>query len=141
MKFTTAFLALLPLVYAVPAHIPNATSDTLSSRALGVFVCTDPNFTGTCAFLSSNGECVNIPPALKNSISSFGPEAGEECFVYLQVASTLNPCTLLFCLTTFNRDTDCLGPRIGPIVSGGIGIGNPPFPDDAIESFQCFATE
>lgn len=36
----------------------------------------------------------------------------------------------------FHRDTDCQGPRIGPIVSGGIGIGNPPFPDNAIESFQ-----
>lgn len=49
-----------------------------------LFVCTDINFTGTCASLAFvNGVCNNLPPAWTNSISSLGAEPGWLCTFWM----------------------------------------------------------
>ncbi|KAJ6553713.1 hypothetical protein DFH09DRAFT_1166594 [Mycena vulgaris] len=73
MKFTTAFFALIPLVYALPAP----ERDTV--------VCTDAGFTGSCTVLhGSSGQCVNVPLVFNDNISAVGPDSGQDCFFFTE---------------------------------------------------------
>jgi hypothetical protein len=48
------------------------------------FVCVDGGFTGSCGhFSGTSGECVNFPAAFNDNISSFGPDSGQDCFIYV----------------------------------------------------------
>ncbi|KAJ7473536.1 hypothetical protein FB451DRAFT_1398648 [Mycena latifolia] len=119
MKFTPAFLALVPLVYAIPAPEP-----ALSARAQGaVFVCGNAPFVQPCTkFRGASGECVNFSAAFNDNISSVGPDAGQECFFFI--------------------DGGCSGASFGPIRSPGIAniATNPSTAgfNDQLSSFRCF---
>ncbi|KAJ7123984.1 hypothetical protein C8R43DRAFT_39935 [Mycena crocata] len=115
MKLTAAFLALIPLVCAMPTP-----DKELAARTPGnVFVCIDGNFAGQCTTLhSASGQCVNVPLVFNDNISSVGPDAGQDCF--------------------FFTDANCGGSRLGPLRSpGNANLGGNSF-NDAISSFQCF---
>ncbi|KAJ6586528.1 hypothetical protein DFH09DRAFT_1308544 [Mycena vulgaris] len=83
MKFTAAFLTLIPLVYAIPApeHTP-----TLTSRTPGtVFVCANAPWVEPCTkFSGASGECVNFSASFQDDISSVGPDSGQQCFFFAQ---------------------------------------------------------
>ncbi|KAJ7466018.1 hypothetical protein FB451DRAFT_1178850 [Mycena latifolia] len=137
MKFATAFFALIPLVYALPAPDPEVMPSlvvaaapnlcrpqALASRAQGaVFVCANAPFAEPCSkFSGVSGECVNFPAAFSDDISSVGPDSGQDCFFFVQVF--------------FRADAGCSGARLGP-------VRNPGIPDlfstgfnDNISSFQ-----
>ncbi|KAJ7117572.1 hypothetical protein C8R44DRAFT_879133 [Mycena epipterygia] len=134
MKFTAAFFALIPLVYAIPAPDPELPS--ISSRTQGaVFVCVNAGFTAPCAkFSGASGQCVNFPDAFNNDISSVGPDSGQDCFFFV--------------------GTGCSGATLGPIRDPGIAdLAEPELPtttsalgssptstnfNDQISSFKCF---
>ncbi|KAJ6620489.1 hypothetical protein B0H10DRAFT_1079081 [Mycena sp. CBHHK59/15] len=121
MKFTTAFFALIPLVYAIPA--PERDLGALSARTQGnVFVCVDADFTGQCTTLhGSSGQCVNVPLVFNDNISSVGPDSGQDCFFFI--------------------DANCGGSSLGPIRDPGIPNLNVDATvafNDAISSFKCF---
>ncbi|KAJ7161019.1 hypothetical protein C8R46DRAFT_1223358 [Mycena filopes] len=103
MKFSNAFLALVPLVVALPNSVVRTTDDevaacatcysdleTRSTNILGnVYVCSEAGFVNTppaiCKLLhSGNGECVNLPPGLDNAGSSIGPDPGQNCEFYTE---------------------------------------------------------
>jgi hypothetical protein len=49
-----------------------------------VYVCTDANFGGECDnYAVTLGECSNFPPAFQYDISSFGPQEGTSCCIFL----------------------------------------------------------
>ncbi|EJD40055.1 hypothetical protein AURDEDRAFT_127884 [Auricularia subglabra TFB-10046 SS5] len=92
-KFTVVFLALaVGLVAAVPAPAPSqnvdATRDASSEEPAfvivkanatkraspGVYFCENANFLGAC---------YGATPRYKNTISSFGPDKGLKCQLYL----------------------------------------------------------
>ncbi|KAJ7436067.1 hypothetical protein B0H11DRAFT_1937018 [Mycena galericulata] len=121
MKFTFAFFALIPLVYALPA--PEDNPGALSARTQGnVRVCVDAGFTGDCTTLhSSSGQCVNVPLVFNDNISSVGPDDGQDCFFFI--------------------DANCGGSSLGPIRFPGIpdlNIDADVAFNDAISSFSCF---
>ncbi|KAJ7251625.1 hypothetical protein C8J57DRAFT_1520436 [Mycena rebaudengoi] len=48
-----------------------------------VRLCPDVGFNGDC--LTVNGgstQCVNVPGSLNDQISSFGPDDGQDCFIF-----------------------------------------------------------
>ncbi|KAJ7181388.1 hypothetical protein C8R43DRAFT_1116768 [Mycena crocata] len=115
MKFTVAFLALLPIIYASPAP-----ESDLTARALGpgnINFCADPNLSGDCLLLhGDNGECVNIPAELDDKISSAVGDPGQTCFLF--------------------TGANCTGDR-STLANGEVGIPEHPVTtDDAISSFQ-----
>ncbi|KAJ7659457.1 hypothetical protein B0H17DRAFT_1212907 [Mycena rosella] len=83
MKFTTTFVALISVVYAIPAPTPDLPD--LSARAPGaVFVCANAPFVDPCGkFSGVSGECVNFPASFDDDISSVGPDSGQDCFFYV----------------------------------------------------------
>ncbi|KAJ7260151.1 hypothetical protein C8J57DRAFT_1514853 [Mycena rebaudengoi] len=131
MKFATALFALVPLVTALPPAVRTVEAEVRNATALATFeyapidtvvcltvsfsfVCVDAGFQNSCAtFHGSSGQCVNFPPNLNDVISSFGPDSGQDCFIFV-------------------------GPQNGPIRNPGIPnlaiIGF----NDAISSFKCF---
>ncbi|KAJ6553741.1 hypothetical protein DFH09DRAFT_1495313 [Mycena vulgaris] len=120
MKFTTAFFALIPLIYAVPA--PERDTAALVARTQGnVLVCTNAGFTGSCTVLhGSSGQCVNVPLVFNDNISAVGPDSEQDCFFFTQV------------------EANCGGSQLGPIRSpGNSNLGGTSF-NDAISSFHCF---
>ena len=49
-----------------------------------VFFCTDANFSGACLlFAITNGVCFNVPNGFNDDISSFGPDAGIGCRLFM----------------------------------------------------------
>jgi hypothetical protein len=47
------------------------------------FVCQDAGFHTNCQVLhGSSGHCVNVPASLNDVISSFGPDSGQDCFIF-----------------------------------------------------------
>ncbi|KAJ6498663.1 hypothetical protein DFH09DRAFT_1203914, partial [Mycena vulgaris] len=125
MRFTATFLALIPLVYAIPAseHTP-----TLTSRTPGtVFVCANAPWVEPCTkFSGASGECVNFSASFQDDMSSVGPDSGQQCF--------------------FFADVGCKGPSFGPIRSpGAANLATVPAPsstigtfNDRLSSFKCF---
>ncbi|KAK7050596.1 hypothetical protein R3P38DRAFT_3608439 [Favolaschia claudopus] len=130
MKFTAAFLALIPLVAAIPpvfersADVVDASNSTqLEARIQGnVFVCVDAGFTGNCGvFHGASGQCISFGPDFNDDISAVGPDSGQDCFFFI--------------------DGDCLGAQLGPIRNPGIpNLNVPPNVqfNDQISSFKCF---
>ncbi|KAJ7260141.1 hypothetical protein C8J57DRAFT_1637741 [Mycena rebaudengoi] len=130
MKFAAALFALVPFVAALPPavrtvqpepEIRNATAligPTPNTQG-NVFVCIDSGFTNICAtFHGSSGQCVNFPSNFNDIISSFGPDSGQDCFIFI--------------------DGGCSGPQNGPIRNPGISnLATIGF-NDAISSFKCF---
>ncbi|KAF8248657.1 hypothetical protein K440DRAFT_642078 [Wilcoxina mikolae CBS 423.85] len=102
MTFSLLNLALF-VSLASAAAIPNAAADAnLDKRVLGgvhfpfhspsfpwltlskVRICDGANFTGTCAnVVFSLNVCQNLSSTWDNRISSFDPDAGTTCFLYL----------------------------------------------------------
>ncbi|KAJ7249638.1 hypothetical protein C8J57DRAFT_1521655 [Mycena rebaudengoi] len=145
MKFATAFFALVPFVAALPPavrtiapEIRNATALVLNllfhptplpfitrPRQVGptpntqgnVFVGVNANWVGgTDHFHGSSGQCVNVPVIWNDLISAFGPDPGQDCFIFI--------------------DADCRGPQNGPIRSPGISnLATIGF-NDAVSSFK-----
>ncbi|KAJ7466008.1 hypothetical protein FB451DRAFT_1402415 [Mycena latifolia] len=123
MKFATAFFALIPLVYSLPAPDPEA----LKPRAQGaVFVCANATFAQPCGkFSSVSAECVNFPAAFNDDISSVGPDSGQDCFFFVQVF-----------FRVFARDAGCSGAELGPVRDPGISDLFSTGFNDKISSFQ-----
>ncbi|KAJ7222895.1 hypothetical protein C8J57DRAFT_241847 [Mycena rebaudengoi] len=123
MKLSAAFFALVPLVAAMPpaARTVEAGTDTVSPKpnVLGnIFVCVDPNFLGTCAtFHGASGQCINFPPPFQHSISSVGPDPGQDCLFFDQ--------------------PNCLGRHLLIQFPGILNLATVGF-DDVIMSFVCF---
>ncbi|KAJ7653429.1 hypothetical protein B0H17DRAFT_1147141 [Mycena rosella] len=131
MKFTTTFVALISVVYAIPAPTPDLPD--LSARAPGAvyvqsslmvhthahacFVCANAPFVDPCGkFSGVSGECVNFPASFDDDISSVGPDSGQDCFFYV--------------------DVGCGGASLGPIRGPGIpDLFNSGF-NDQISSFK-----
>ncbi|KAF5372095.1 hypothetical protein D9758_004953 [Tetrapyrgos nigripes] len=104
--------------------------ETRTTDALGtVLVCIALNFAG-CVLIQTvpNGICVPLGPDLNDFVSSFGPDAGQQCFIF--------------------ADPGCTGDNRGPIEFPGVsdlsqsfltsdGRLNPPF-NDVTSSYQCF---
>ncbi|KAJ7275863.1 hypothetical protein C8J57DRAFT_1466525 [Mycena rebaudengoi] len=154
MRFTLSALTFLSVVYAaaVPQPIPSTVDveriisaeeytggnhttgvDHIDKRTPGnVFLCTAAGFTGTCVTIpgATNGGCVDLAGDLDNLVSSFGPDAGQTCWVFdAHGCSTSAPFT-------------------APIVFPGVadlsqmfrtadGVIRGPF-NDMISSYQCF---
>jgi hypothetical protein len=56
----------------------------VSQFHLHSFVCIDSGFTNICAtFHGSSGQCVNFPSNFNDIISSFGPDSGQDCFIFM----------------------------------------------------------
>ncbi|KAJ7136979.1 hypothetical protein C8R44DRAFT_869062 [Mycena epipterygia] len=135
MKISTAFFALVPLIAALPPALRTAPGSIevakanamISSRTqAGAFVCTDAGFTGSCAvFNALSGQCINLPANFIADISSVGPDAGQECFFFMQVL--------------VKDDIDCTGESLGPIRTPGItdlNVAATVAFNDHISSFQ-----
>ncbi|KAJ7278007.1 hypothetical protein C8J57DRAFT_1222778 [Mycena rebaudengoi] len=98
MKFSTAFFALIPFV-AATALPP------VSQIQGNVRVCTDAGFTGDCFTLNGGStQCENLPGSLNDKVSSFGPDGGQDCFIFV----------------FFSSDAGCTGAQLGPIRFPGI---------------------
>ncbi|KAJ6603742.1 hypothetical protein B0H10DRAFT_1703141, partial [Mycena sp. CBHHK59/15] len=53
------------------------------------FVCVDANFGAPCAtFHGASGQCVAFSSDFDNVISSFGPDSGQDCFIFVQSGCT-----------------------------------------------------
>ncbi|KZV83585.1 hypothetical protein EXIGLDRAFT_777422 [Exidia glandulosa HHB12029] len=92
-----AVVFLAALAQAAPAASPNAT---LQKRSPGVFYTTDINWGGAQTHVLNVviGRCYTLP---SNSVSSFGPDSGLQCFGYIS--------------------SNCSGgERFGPIVNPGV---------------------
>ncbi|KAK7051757.1 hypothetical protein R3P38DRAFT_2857227 [Favolaschia claudopus] len=128
MKFTAAFLTLIPFVAAMPPVLErsaNATDSTheLVGRTQGnVFVCVDAGFNPPCqTFHGNSGQCVNFPAEFNDDITAVGPDSGQDCFFFI--------------------DGDCTNAQLGPIRSPGISDLNVAATvafNDHISSFKCF---
>ncbi|KAJ7222887.1 hypothetical protein C8J57DRAFT_624632 [Mycena rebaudengoi] len=125
MKFSTAFFALIPLVAALPpaaVHteaVANSKVGPTPNTQGNVFVCQDAGFHTNCQVLhGSSGHCVNVPASLNDVISSFGPDSGQDCFIF--------------------EDINCGGDSLGPIRSPGISDLLPIGWGDRMSSFKCF---
>ncbi|KAK7051754.1 hypothetical protein R3P38DRAFT_2857212 [Favolaschia claudopus] len=128
MKFTAAFLALIPFVAAMPSVLERSTDATNSTQELvartpgNVFVCTDAGFTGDCGtFHGNSGQCVNFPGEFNDDITAVGPDDGQDCFFFI--------------------DAGCTNQQLGPLRSPGIANLNVAATvafNDHISSFQCF---
>jgi hypothetical protein len=63
-------------------HAPIRDKQSLTIRVS--FVCVDAGFSGGCAtFHGSSGQCVNFGSTLNDRISSFGPDADQDYFIFL----------------------------------------------------------
>ncbi|KAJ7910945.1 hypothetical protein B0H13DRAFT_2328851 [Mycena leptocephala] len=120
MKFSTAFFALVPLV----AALPHSEVENLSARTVGhVFACSQAGFVNIPPAIcehyvaSKSGDCVDFSPEIDNTVSSFGPDAGQQCFIF--------------------ADGGCQGPRVGPIFFPGISDLTTIGMNDLISSFFC----
>ncbi|KAJ7464115.1 hypothetical protein FB451DRAFT_1179954 [Mycena latifolia] len=117
MKFSTAFFALVPLVAALPPA-SRSEVESLSARTVGHvqadFVKTPP---AICEHYvaAKSGDCVDFSPEIDNTVSSFGPDAGQQCFIF--------------------ADGGCAGPRVGPIFFPGIPDLSTIGMNDVISSF------
>ncbi|KAJ6544645.1 hypothetical protein DFH09DRAFT_1282314 [Mycena vulgaris] len=124
MKFSAAFLALVPLAVAMPPVVrtvePGTGVVSPTPNIVGdVYVCVDPNFVPPCGlFHGANGQCVNFPPPFQHDISSVGPDPGQDCFFFDQ--------------------PNCTGRRLGPVRAPGIADLTTVGFDDVIMSFVCF---
>ncbi|KAJ7252018.1 hypothetical protein C8J57DRAFT_1238359 [Mycena rebaudengoi] len=98
MKFSIAFFALIPFVAATA--LPPAPQTPGNVR-----VCSDAGFTGDCSTLNGGStQCNNVPGSLNDKISSFGPDDGQDCFIFVFHSS----------------DAGCTGAQAGPIRFPGI---------------------
>ncbi|KAJ7277904.1 hypothetical protein C8J57DRAFT_1465739 [Mycena rebaudengoi] len=112
MKFSTAFFALIPFVAATA--LPPAPQTPGNVR-----VCTDAGFTGNCITLNGGStQCNNFPGDFNDNISSFGPDDGQDCFIFV--------------------DAGCTGAQAGPIRFPGISNLNDIGFNDKISSWKCF---
>ncbi|KAJ6599792.1 hypothetical protein DFH09DRAFT_1503973 [Mycena vulgaris] len=107
--------------------------DTVVKRNPGdVYLCTAAFWSGYCVLITGafSGGCVNLASDLDNLVSSFGPDAGQDCYMY-----DAHDCNIL------------LGSSIGPIRSPGgadmsqtINTGSEggarPF-NDVLSSYRC----
>ncbi|KAJ7204911.1 hypothetical protein C8J57DRAFT_1673250 [Mycena rebaudengoi] len=69
------------------AYMGNLTAveSNVEKRTLGnSFLCTGAGFTGNCVLITGeqNGGCVNLGPDLDKQVSSFGPDQGQNCFLW-----------------------------------------------------------
>ncbi|KAJ7277959.1 hypothetical protein C8J57DRAFT_1503796 [Mycena rebaudengoi] len=96
MKFSSAFFALIPLVTALP---PSTNVVAPTPDVGNVFLCSEPNFGGTCISVHiTSGQCNNLPASF--TAKSFAPDAGLTCFVFNQ--------------------GNCAGLGVGPITNGQV---------------------
>ncbi|KAJ7277913.1 hypothetical protein C8J57DRAFT_1465745 [Mycena rebaudengoi] len=107
MKFSTAFFALIPFVAAkTPGNVR---------------ICTDAGFTGNCITLNGGStQCNNFPGSFNDNISSFGPDDGQDCFIFVFLSS----------------DAGCTGAQAGPIRFPGISNLNDIGFNDKISSWK-----
>ncbi|KAJ6589238.1 hypothetical protein B0H19DRAFT_1248797 [Mycena capillaripes] len=116
MKFFVAFVALVPFVCAAPV-----VDRSLATRqSTTVNVCVDATTNGAsgtaCSTLSSTlGQCNALPSDFDNDISSFIPDGGLSCLIFVQ--------------------PDCTGRSFGLITSPGIPDLNVIGFNDVISSF------
>ncbi|KAJ7111921.1 hypothetical protein C8R44DRAFT_882952 [Mycena epipterygia] len=122
MKFSALF-PLAPLVAAVPAIVNdtvtlvNVVSPTPAIQGT-VFVCVNAGFEGPCAsFHGSSGQCVAFSSDFDNVISAFGPDSGQDCFIFVE--------------------DNCTGRSDGPIRDPGISDLSTIGFNDVIPSFAC----
>ncbi|KAJ7661065.1 hypothetical protein B0H14DRAFT_1085549 [Mycena olivaceomarginata] len=115
MKFFAAFVAFSSLVSAAPA----ANRALTSRQDLGVTVCVDANSQGPCTTFSvdSLDQCIPFPSDFDNDVSSFIPDAGLSCTIFVE--------------------PDCTGRSLGGTGSLGITDLNQISFDDVISSFKC----
>ncbi|KAJ7256080.1 hypothetical protein C8J57DRAFT_1517812 [Mycena rebaudengoi] len=112
MKFSTSFFALIPFVAATA--LPPAPQTPGNVR-----VCTDAGFTGNCQTLNGGStQCVNVPGGFNDEISSFGPDDGQDCFIF--------------------ADAGCVGAQNGPIRFPGISNLKTVGFNDKMSSWKCF---
>ncbi|KAJ6592870.1 hypothetical protein B0H19DRAFT_1245680 [Mycena capillaripes] len=121
MRLSAPFFSLVSLVAALPPA-PRAVDVAISARTQGnVFVCTDVQFTGSCAvFHGASGQCINFPSAFNDDISSVGPTPARTA-------------------SSSRNDGGCLGQQLGPVRSpGDSNLLNPATIafNDQISSFQ-----
>ncbi|KAJ7264799.1 hypothetical protein C8J57DRAFT_1512163 [Mycena rebaudengoi] len=85
------------------------------------FVCVDAGFSGGCViFRGSSRQCVDFGSTLNDRISSFGPDADQDCFIFFDSGRT--------------------GFQAGPIRNPGISnLGHIGF-NDSISSFKFVET-
>ncbi|KAJ7898864.1 hypothetical protein B0H14DRAFT_3424196 [Mycena olivaceomarginata] len=94
------------------------TTQTPPAPVRNVYGCVDGDFEGACMLWhAKSNTCVTLPPNFNKALSSFGPDAGQKCFIFME--------------------TGCSGSTTGPIQYPGVndleGIGW----NDAISSFKC----
>ncbi|KAJ7222896.1 hypothetical protein C8J57DRAFT_1592947 [Mycena rebaudengoi] len=155
MKRSAAFFALVPLVAAMPpaARTVEASTDTVRTTQLimnlpvlkrrqvspkpnvlgNVFVCVNPNFVSPCAtFHGASGQCINFPPPFQHSISSVGPDPGQDCVFFTQVP----PFNRQVCLAYSNSsEPNCVGRQLVVRAPGIADLATVGF-DDVIMSFN-----
>ncbi|KAG8745751.1 hypothetical protein FRC12_014470 [Ceratobasidium sp. 428] len=64
----------------------NAAEIAPNKRAIrGVYFCTDKGFKGNCVYNMgfNSGQCVFVGPNFNDKISSFGPDAGMTCTIFM----------------------------------------------------------
>jgi hypothetical protein len=77
LSFTNALLLLTTSTNASLSLSPRA------STATNIYICTNPNWAGTCMNMAvTAGKCYNIPAAFDKNVSSTGPDEGTFCTLH-----------------------------------------------------------
>ncbi|KAK7753790.1 hypothetical protein SLS62_004155 [Diatrype stigma] len=68
-----------------PSEAPAVAGGDLQKRAtLGVYLCTDANWSGYCVHITApDNVCVPLAADLNDLVSSVGPDSGAYCRFYL----------------------------------------------------------
>ncbi|KAJ7872613.1 hypothetical protein B0H14DRAFT_2570109 [Mycena olivaceomarginata] len=130
MMFPAALFALVPFVVGLPSALHIVSNNTAAAMVIrppshptSIYLLTTPpqigeRQRGNCMLWhGKSNACVTLPPNFNDALSSFGPDTGQDCFIFVE--------------------TGCSSSTFGPIQHPGfddlelIGWNN------AISSFKC----
>jgi hypothetical protein len=109
----------------------------LLDKNMSSFVCTDINFGGVCTtFHGSSGQCVNFSAEFNDDITSFGPDTGQDCFIFVYAYVICTRHSSFFLPTEIPSDINCGGTSAGPFRNPGVPDLSTINFNDKISSFQ-----
>lgn len=78
MKLTSTSLLLLTATSSAASHL-----STRADSKTNIYICTDPNWAGTCTNMAvTAGKCYNMPAGFDENVSSTGPDEGTFCTLH-----------------------------------------------------------
>lgn len=152
---STSILTLVILLTSTTTTFAHPNPITRSGSPGGVYICTEPNFTGNCLWIAPAKTplvppwpCMDVPPDSRN-FESFGPDAGATCVVFTYVMTCPLHRTILhrFAPPRLARlltkcvlwsESKCQGGELALMYPGNPDMGASGWPPGSVQSYACY---